>query len=52
MIAAAIRGSFQATSLAEARQRLGEVVYRLSRVAPKVARLPEAAQPDTGPELG
>jgi putative transposase len=44
MIAAAIRGIFQATSLAEAHQRLGEVVDRLQPVAPKVARLLEAAE--------
>jgi putative transposase len=35
MIAAAIRGIFQATSLAEARQRLAEVVDRLQPAAPK-----------------
>jgi hypothetical protein len=44
MIAAAIRGIFQAASLAEARQRLVEVVDRLQPVAPKVARLLEAAE--------
>ena len=44
MIAAAIRGIFQATSLAEARQRLGEVVDRLQPAAPKVAGLLEAAE--------
>jgi len=44
MIAAAIRGIFQATSLAEARARLVEVVDRLQPVAPKVARLLEAAE--------
>jgi putative transposase len=44
MIAAAIRGIFQAASLTEARQRLIEVVDRLGSVAPKVARLLEAAQ--------
>jgi putative transposase len=44
MIAAAIRGIFQATSLAEARQRLAEVVDRLQPAAPKVAGLLEAAQ--------
>ena len=46
MIAAAIRGSFQATSLAEARERLGEVVERLRTAAPKVAVLLEAAESD------
>jgi transposase-like protein len=44
MIAAAIRGIFQAANLAEARQRLAEVVDRLQPVAPKVARLLEAAE--------
>jgi len=44
MIAAAIRGIFQATSLAEARARLVEVVERLATAAPKVARLLEAAE--------
>jgi transposase-like protein len=46
MIAAAIRGVFQATSLAEARERLGEVVGKLQLTAPKVAALLEAAEPD------
>jgi transposase-like protein len=46
MIAAAIRGVFQASSLAEARERLAEVVERLTTAAPKVARLLEAAEPD------
>ena len=44
MIAAAIRGIFQATSLGEAHQRLVEVVDRLQPVAPKVAGLLEAAE--------
>jgi putative transposase len=44
MIAAAIRGIFQATSLAEARERLVEVVDKLQTAAPKVARLLEAAE--------
>ena len=44
MIAAAIRGIFQATGLAEARQRLAEVVDRLQPAAPKVAGLLEAAE--------
>ena len=44
MIAAAIRGIFQATSLAEARARLVEVVERLATAAPKVARLLEPAE--------
>jgi putative transposase len=44
MIAAAIRGIFPAASLAEARQRLVEVVDRLQSVTPKVARLLEAAE--------
>jgi putative transposase len=44
MIAAAIRGIFQATSLAEARQRLVEVIDRLQPAAPKVAGLLEAAE--------
>jgi putative transposase len=44
MIAAAIRGIFQATSLAEARERLVEVVDKLATAAPKVAGLLEAAE--------
>jgi putative transposase len=44
MIAAAIRSIFQATSLAEARQRLVEVVDKLATTAPKVATLLEAAE--------
>jgi hypothetical protein len=44
MIAAAIRGIFQAASLTEARQRLVEVVDRLQPAAPKVAGLLEAAE--------
>jgi putative transposase len=44
MIAAAIRSIFQATSLAEARERLGEVLAKLATAAPKVARLLEAAE--------
>jgi transposase-like protein len=46
MIAAAIRSIFQATSLAEARERLGEVVDKLRTAAPKVTVLLEAAEPD------
>ena len=44
MIAAAIRGIFQASSLVEARERLIEVVDKLAAAAPKVARLLEAAE--------
>jgi transposase-like protein len=44
MIAAAIRGIFQATSRTEARERLVEVVDKLQTAAPKVARLLEAAE--------
>jgi hypothetical protein len=44
MLAAAIRGIFQATSPAEAHQRLVEVVDKLATAAPKVARLLEAAE--------
>jgi putative transposase len=44
MIAAAIRGILQATSLVEARERLSEVVDRLGGPAPKVARLLEQAE--------
>jgi putative transposase len=46
MIAAAIRGVFQAASLEEARQRLADVVEKLTSTAPKVAGLLEAAEPD------
>jgi putative transposase len=45
MIAAAIRGVFQAANLAEARQRLADVVEKLTSTAPKVAGLLEAAEP-------
>jgi transposase-like protein len=38
-----IRGIFQATSLAEARERLVEVVDKLQTAAPKVARLLNAS---------
>ena len=44
MIAAAIRGSFQAANLDEAHQGLVEVVDHLQPVAPKVARLLEDAE--------
>jgi transposase-like protein len=44
VIAAAIRGIFQATSLAEARARLVEVVDKLATTAPKVATLLEATE--------
>jgi putative transposase len=44
MIAAAIRGIFQATSLAVAHQRRAEVVDKLATAAPKVATLLEAAE--------
>jgi putative transposase len=46
MIAAAIRSSFQATSLAEARARLVEVIGKLATTAPKVAGRLEAAEAD------
>jgi transposase-like protein len=46
MIAAAIRSIFQATSLAEARARLVEVIGKLATTAPKVAGLLEAAEAD------
>jgi putative transposase len=46
MIAAAIRGIFQAANLVEARERLGEVLERLAGPAPKVAALLEAAESD------
>src|SRR3954447_1700807 len=46
MIAAAIRSIFQAASFAEARERLVEVVAKLTSAAPKVAALLEAAEPD------
>ena len=39
MIAAAIRGVFQAANLEEARERLAEVLERLAGPAPKVAGL-------------
>jgi putative transposase len=46
MIAAAIRGIFQAASLVEARARLTEVLDKLRGATPKVAALLEAAEPD------
>lgn len=46
MVAAAIRGVFRAEHHDEAREQLTEVVERLTRPAPKVARLLEAAEPD------
>lgn len=46
MVAAAIRGVFRADGHLEARDALAEVVKRLARPAPKVARLLEAAEPD------
>jgi len=46
LVTGAIRGIFTATSGAEARQRLGDVVEQLARSAPKVARLLEDAEPD------
>jgi putative transposase len=46
MVAAAIRGIFRAAGYDEARELLAEVVNRLKRPAPKVARLLEAAEPD------
>ena len=46
MIATAIRQVFQAQSGEEARARLAEVVDRLERPAPKVARLLLEAEPD------
>ena len=46
MVAAAIRGIFRATGYDEARALLAEVVARLDRPAPKVARLLEGAEPD------
>jgi putative transposase len=46
MIAAAIRGIFQATSLTEARTRVTDVLDKLRTAAPKVAALLEAAEPD------
>jgi putative transposase len=46
MVAAAIRGVFRADSFDQARETLADVVDRLARPAPKVARLLEAAEPD------
>jgi len=46
MIATAIRQVFAAAWGAEARERLAEVVERLSAPAPKVARLLEESEPD------
>src|SRR5215207_8003862 len=46
MIAAAIRGIFQAASGDEARERLADVVDRLEAMAPKVAGLLLDAEPD------
>src|SRR4051794_9703720 len=44
LISGAIRGIFNATSQAEARERLAAVVEQLAGVAPKVARLLEDAE--------
>jgi putative transposase len=44
MVAAAIRGIFTATTAAEARARLGQVVDQLRAHAPKVAALLEDAE--------
>ncbi len=46
MVSAAIRGIFRASGFDEGRDLLAEVVDRLGRPAPKVARLLEAAEPD------
>jgi putative transposase len=46
MIAAAIRSVFAASSGAEARERLGEVVARLEPIAPKIAGLLLDAEPE------
>jgi putative transposase len=46
LVSGAIRGIFTATSAAEARARLGQVVEQLRPHAPKVARLLEDAEPD------
>ena len=46
MVAAAIRGVFRAEHHDEARAQLADVVDRLQRPAPKVARLLEQAEPD------
>jgi putative transposase len=46
MIAAAIRGIFQAESGDEARERLADVADRLEATAPKIARLLLDAEPD------
>ena len=46
LVSGAIRGIFTATSAAEARARLGQVVDQLRAHAPKVARLLEDAEAD------
>ncbi len=46
MIAAAVRQVFPADSLLDARRLVGEVIARLSPLAPKVAELLEAAEED------
>jgi putative transposase len=46
LISGAIRGVFNATSQADARERLAAVVDQLAGVAPKVARLLEDAEPE------
>jgi putative transposase len=46
LVSGAIRGIFTATSAAEARARLGQVVEQLRPHAPKVARLLEDAEAD------
>jgi len=46
LVSGAIRGIFTATTAADARGRLGQVVEQLRPHAPKVARLLEDAEPD------
>jgi putative transposase len=46
LVSGAIRGIFTATTQAEARQRLGQVVDQLRPHAPKVVRLLEDAEPE------
>jgi putative transposase len=46
LVCAALREVFNATDAAEARRRVGDVIERLTPIAPRVAELLEAAEED------